>query len=149
MNQLTKTRRRPSTMLRSLQEEVNDLFGDFFGTMDEEAQDLSRIWSPRLDISETDNEYRVTMDLPGVSKKDVDISASNHRLTIRGERKMESKEKGETFLRVERSRGTFHRSIPLPEGAQPEKAEAEFDAGMLTVHIPKSKEHVPTKISIM
>lgn len=148
MAQLTPTKRRPSSMLQSLQQEVNDLFGDFFGTWDEEAGELSRMWAPRMDISETDGEYRIKVDLPGVSKDEVDISVENHRLTIQGERKTETKEEGENILRVERARGSFYRSIPLPDAAVLDKAKAEFRNGTLTVRVPKSKEHQPKKISI-
>lgn len=148
MTQLTPRKRRPSSMLQSLQQEVNDLFGDFFGTWDDEAGGLSRMWAPRMDVSETDGEYRIKVDLPGVSRDDVEISAENHRLTIRGERKEETREEGENLLRVERARGSFYRSIPLPDAADIDQAKAEFSDGTLTVRVAKSEKHKPKKIAI-
>lgn len=140
--------RRSSSRLQSLQREIDDLFGDFFGTFDEEAEDLSRQWSPRMDLSETDEEYRLKMDLPGVSKDNLNLSAQNHRLRIQGEREEEAKEEEEDFLRVERSRGSFYRNVAFPDTADLERAEAEFENGTLTVHVPKREEQESTKISI-
>lgn len=148
MAHLTPTRRRPASMLRSLQQEVNDLFGDFFGGWDEEGGPLARVWTPRADISETDDAYHVTMDLPGLSKDDVEIRAEGQRLLVQGERQEEQREEGESYLRVERSRGSFYRSLPMPETANLEEAEAEYDNGTLTVRIPKAEERKPKTISI-
>lgn len=148
MAQLTPRKRRSSSMLQSLQQEVNDLFSEVFGPWDEGARGLSRMWAPRMDVSETDSAYRIEVDLPGVSKDDLEISAGDHRLTIQGERKAETKAEGESFLRVERAHGNFYRSIPLPDAADLEKAEATFRNGTLRVHVPKSEKHQPKKISI-
>lgn len=148
MAQLTPTRRRPSSMLRSLQQEVNDLFGDFFGSWDEETGAMTRVWAPRADISETDDAYRIMMDLPGVSKDEVEISIEGRRLLVHGERKEEQREEGENYLRVERAHGSFYRSLPLPEAADIDQAQAEFDNGMLTIRVPKTEERKPKKISI-
>lgn len=148
MTQPTPTRRRPSSMLRSLQQEVNDLFGDFFGSWDEEPGTMARVWAPRADISETDDAYRIKMDLPGVSKDEVEISVEGHRLVIQGERREEKREEGENYLRVERVQGGFYRSLPLPEVANLDETRAEFDNGMLTIHVPKAEERKPKKISI-
>lgn len=148
MAHLIPTRRRPSSMTRALQQEVNDLFGDFFGSWDEEAGVPSRVWTPRADISETDEEYRVMLDLPGVSKDEVDISVENQRLIVQGERKEEKREEDENYLRVERTHGSFYRSFPLPQAAELDHAQAEYDNGMLTIHVPKAEERKPKKISI-
>jgi HSP20 family protein len=101
-----------------------------------------------MDLSETDEEYRLKMDLPGVSKDDIDVSVENHRLRIRGTREEETKEEEENFLRVERSRGSFYRSVPFPDPANLEGAEAEYDSGTLTVRVPKQEEQESKKISI-
>lgn len=99
-----------------------------------------------MDLSETDEEYRLKMDLPGVSKDNLDLKAQNHRLRIQGEREEEAKEEKGDFLRVERSRGS--RNVAFPEPADLERAEAEFDNGTLTIHVPKQEEQESTKISI-
>lgn len=139
---------RSSSRLQPLQGEIDDLFSDFFGTVDEEGEGLSRQWSPRMDLSETDEEYRLKMDLPGVDKDNLDVSVQNHRLRIRGEREEEAKEEDEDFLRVERSRGSFYRNVAFPDTAVLERAEAEFGNGTLTVRVPKQEEQESTNISV-
>jgi HSP20 family protein len=92
---------------------------------------------PQVDVSETDQEVRVEADLPGMEAQDVDLSVSHNVLTIRGEKKHEREERGETFYRSERSYGSFERSIPLPQGVDAEQANAAFEKGVLTVTFPK------------
>jgi HSP20 family protein len=98
-------------------------------------------FSPRLDVSETDREYHITAELPGMDEKDVEISLSNNLLILRGEKKDERKDKQKDYFRMERSYGMFERAIPVPEGADLDKCEASFRKGVLTVTIPKSPEY--------
>lgn len=123
--------------------DVNRLFNEF-------ARDFElgpwreRQWtgfSPDVNVSETDQEVRVTAELPGMDVKDVDISINHNVLTIRGEKKEESEEKGKNFYRMERSFGSFQRSIPLPaEVVDADKAEATYKNGILTIVLPKLPE---------
>lgn len=97
------------------------------------------LWAPDSDLSETDNEYYLMVDLPGMSKKDIEVSYQNKRLTISGERKLEEKETTKDLLRKERYHGRFLRSFTLPEEIKEENIKANFKDGVLTVKIPKSE----------
>ena len=104
--------------------------------------------SPAFDVSETDDEYRVSMELPGLAKDDIEVSIENGRLTISGEKKEEQKEEKENFLRVERSYGSFTRSVPLPGTVNEEGIEASFKDGVLSVRLPKTEEARGKKVEI-
>ncbi len=95
---------------------------------------------PRIDVSETDSELRIEAELPGVDEKDLEIVLSDGRLTIKGEKKQEKEEKRKDYHLVERSYGSFARSIGLPFAAEPDKVKASFAKGVLTVTVPKPAE---------
>lgn len=94
-------------------------------------------WSPAVDIKETDKEYLVRAELPGLSREDVKVTLENSLLTIEGERRQEKEEKDERVHRVERFYGSFCRSFTLPEDANATAIRAESKDGILTVHVPK------------
>ena len=96
--------------------------------------------APRIDVSETDSEIKIEAEMPGVEEKDVEVVLSNGRLTITGEKKQEKEEKKKDYHVVERSYGSFARSIGLPFAADPEKVKASFAKGVLTVTVPKPPE---------
>lgn len=96
-------------------------------------------WSPAADITETETEYLVKAELPGVKREDVKVIQEDGVLTIEGERKYEKEEKGEKAHRVERFYGTFSRSFSLPDDADAKAIRAETKEGVLNVHIPKVK----------
>jgi HSP20 family protein len=95
---------------------------------------------PRIDVSESDNELKIEAELPGVEEKDLEIVLSDGRLTIKGEKKQEKEEKKKDYHLVERSYGSFARSIGLPFAADPDKVKASFAKGVLTVTVPKPAE---------
>jgi HSP20 family protein len=95
---------------------------------------------PRTDVAETDREVEVSIELPGIDEKDVDVAIANDVLTIRGEKKNSREEKRKGFYLAERSYGAFHRAIPLPPGIDSDKAKAEFKKGILTISLPKTPE---------
>ncbi len=97
-------------------------------------------WSPRLDVSETENGLEIVADLPGLEKKDINISLEENLLTIQGEKKEEKESKGKRFHTIERRSGTFYRAVRLPIEVEKDKVEAEFRDGVLTLRLPKSKE---------
>jgi HSP20 family protein len=94
-------------------------------------------WSPAVDIKETDGEYLVKAELPGIRREDVKVSLDEDVLTIEGERKQEKVEKTEKTHRVERFYGTFCRSFSLPEYTDAAGIRAECKDGVLSVHVPK------------
>ncbi|MFN3134201.1 MAG: Hsp20/alpha crystallin family protein [Candidatus Kryptonium sp.] len=136
-----------TTEIFDLQKEINKMFDRFFrGFEDEEIRVIS--WSPRVDISETNDEYIVRAEIPGVSKDDVKITIKDDILTISGEKKQEKESKGENFHRIERVYGSFSRSFVLPGSVKVDKVEAKFKDGVLTIKLPKVEEAKPKEIEI-
>lgn len=106
------------------------------------------VWTPNTDMSENDEEYVLTADLPGMSKKEIEINLQDNRLTISGERKKEAKEEKGNFLREERFYGRFVRSFTLPAAILEDKVKATFKDGVLTVHVPKAEAKKPKTVAI-
>ena len=127
----------------ALHREMNRLFDDVFNRFDTGMPSLlgrtpgllGGAW-PSVEVNASDNEVRVSAELPGMDEKDVEVLVDNDVLTIRGEKKSESEDQGRRFS--ERYYGRFERSIALPFEVEEEKAEASFKNGVLTVTIPKS-----------
>ena len=128
-----------------------DTFNQLFRRFDEEwNQFLTRGGPafgglPNVDVSETDDEVRVSADLPGLDEKDIKVSLDGDVLTISGERRYEHEEKRKHLHRVERSYGTFHRSIALPEEIDRENVKATFKKGVLHVTIAKRPGAKPSR----
>jgi HSP20 family protein len=137
-------RRKEEYPLFALQREMNRLFDDFFRGFDLRPLRMAdQKWagfSPRLDLEETEKEYRITAELPGMEEKDVEVLLTGNSITLKGEKKEEKEEKGRNYYHTERSYGSFHRSVPLPEGIEIEKVDAEFKNGVLTVKLPKTAQ---------
>jgi HSP20 family protein len=110
------------------------LLGPAFGRMPMETL------MPQIDVSESDHEIQVTAELPGIDEKDVEVILADDMLTIRGEKKAEHEQKDRDYHLMERSHGTFSRSLPLPFAADPSQVKAAFKNGVLTVTIQKPKE---------
>ena len=105
-------------------------------------------WSPAADISETEKEYVVKAELPGVTREDVKVTQEDGVLTIEGERKYFKSDKDEKTHRVERFFGSFTRSFSLPDDADAKNIRAETKDGVLNVHIPKLKVEKPKPVQI-
>lgn len=95
---------------------------------------------PRLDIAEDDQAFHINVELPGMDEKDVDVTLSNHTLTIKGEKKEEKETKDKDIHRRDRSYGCFRRSVELPTEVDAGKISATYRKGVLTVDLPKSKQ---------
>ena len=122
--------------------EVNRLFNTLF----DESQ--SNRWVPAMDLVESDDHFVLKADLPGLSEDDVAIEIRDNTLTISGERKSEYEKRERGWYRVERATGRFSRSLALPEGIDPDAVSAEFDKGVLEVHIPKPEQRRPRRVQI-
>ena len=96
------------------------------------------VMAPRMNVSETENEIRVEAELPGVSEKDVNIELSDDLLTLRGEKQAQREDKNQNYHIVERSFGSFARSVRLPFSPRPDQVKAEFTNGVLHITLPKS-----------
>jgi HSP20 family protein len=105
-------------------------------------------WLPSVDVHEEENRFVVQVDLPGVENKDIEITAEKGVLTIKGERKSESKKAEAGFERVERVAGTFLRRFTLPETAQADSITARQVNGVLEVSIPKQAQVQPKRIEV-
>lgn len=103
-------------------------------------EDMDVAWSPRLDVSETDNGLEIVADLPGMDKKDINVSLEENLLTIKGEKKEEKESKDKLYHTIERRSGSFYRAIRLPVEVEKDKVEAAFKDGVLTLRLPKTKE---------
>jgi HSP20 family protein len=101
-----------------------------------------------VDIQETEEGYRLTAELPGLTKDDINITLENNVLRLSGERKFEKDVKKESYHRIERAYGTFGRSFVLPQQVSSDKVEAAFKDGILTVTVPKAEQAKPRKIAI-
>lgn len=135
----------PFRGLFDIQDEMNRLFNDFFGSGElPEAADFV----PGLDISETKNEIKVKVDLPGLTEKDVEVNLSGDILSIKGERKEETEEKEENYYRKERVYGTFLRQIQIPKKIKTDQVKAKFKNGVLHVTLPKAEEALEKGIKV-
>jgi HSP20 family protein len=105
-------------------------------------------WMPSVDVSETDKELVVRAELPGMDPKEIDISLSGNVLTIKGERKHEREEKKENFHLVERSSGSFSRTLQLPAEVKADKVKAEYKDGVLSISMPKMEPEAVKKIEV-
>jgi len=108
----------------------------------------SNSWSPSVDISEDENAYTITADLPGLSKKDINMNVKENVLTVSGNRNYEKKDKKDTYYRMERGYGKFSRSFQLPDNVTENKITANFKNGVLTVYVPKSEKLKSREIEI-
>ncbi len=132
---------------RSLQDEFDRLFDGFLTTRNEEG--VTTMWTPRVDLSETADAYVVELDVPGVSREDININFHDNTLSISGERKSEKKEEGKgEYVRVERQYGSFYRSFTLPKTVDTEKIDARYEDGVLVITVPKAEESKPRKIDV-
>lgn len=131
------TRWRPWRDLEDLSERFNQMLSSF-GRFEETRGGGFADWSPKVDITETDTEYLVSAELPGVKKEDVHVSVEGGELMIRGERHEMKEEKGRKIHRVERSYGSFYRAFDLPADVDPQQVDARYDNGILNLHLPKT-----------
>jgi HSP20 family protein len=138
----------PVRELGTVQNEMSRFFNSFFDTPTPTNGAALRRWVPAVDLVETDTDYVLRADLPGLSESDVNIEFDDNVLTIFGERKSEHAERKAGYHRVERSSGSFRRTLTLPEGVDADSIRATFDKGVLEVTVPKPAQRVPRKVQI-
>jgi HSP20 family protein len=146
---MARVRWEPVRELSSLQNDMNRLFNTFFDTPTAgNGAGASRRWIPAMDLVETDEHFVLRADLPGLSDEDVHIDVADDVLTVSGERRSEHEDKRDGYLRVERSYGSFRRSLTLPEGVDADAVSASFERGVLEVRIPKPEQRKPRRVAI-
>jgi HSP20 family protein len=123
--------------------DVDRLFDAFFG-----GQRESRRWVPQMDLVEAEDHFVLKADLPGVDESGVSIEVQDGTLTISGERKAEHESRERGWYRIERSFGSFSRSLTLPDRVDTDGISASFDRGVLEVRIPKPEENKPRRVEI-
>jgi len=136
-------RRADRVGIAPLQREINRLFDEFWTGwgVPELASDVTgkmpSIFEPRVNVIETEKEFKVTAELPGLDEKEVQVTVDKGTLTIQGEKKEEKEDREGTYHRIERSYGSFQRVFSLPENSEMDTAKARFIKGVLTVTLVK------------
>jgi HSP20 family protein len=141
----------PFRELNSLQRQMNRMFDNFFGrTPLMPFEESSSAWEfgPPVDIYDDDKKLTFKVEMPGIDEKDIKVEIDNNVLTVRGERRFENDFKEENFRRMERHYGAVSRSFTLPSAADPEKIEADYAQGVLTIQMPKRAEARPKQIKV-
>jgi len=121
-----------------LQRDFDRIFDDFFHGSN--LTPFNQNWgsfNPNIDVTETDKNYQVSAELPGLDKNDINVSLDHNNLTISGEKKTEKEDKSQNYYRTERSYGSFQRCISLPDNIQADNIDANFKNGILQITIPK------------
>jgi HSP20 family protein len=126
--------------LRGLQRNIDSLFDDFFDT-DISVPISSDGWAfmPAVDIDETDNQFLICVDVPGVNKNDIHVEVRDSFLVVSGERKETRDEKKGGRRFSERSYGSFYRTLPLPSNVNSDQIKAEYCDGVLQITLPKTE----------
>ncbi len=138
--------------LTDFRNEMNRLFEGFFDRSASPAgwlgADGPGRWLPAIDMAETDKTIRIRAELPGIDPDDVDVSVSEDRLVITGEKKSERESSGNGWTHCESHAGSFSRAIPLPEAVDPSQVTARYDKGVLTVELTKSPASTSRKVPV-
>ena len=148
---LTKSQTGLPTLVRN----VDDVFDRFFGapvfptfTFETLKKAMEEKWLPALDLTETDKEYIIRAEIPGVPRENLDVQVEGDILTLTGHREKKINEKDENMLWEEREAGQFLRTLRLPKAVEANKVEANYNDGILTVHLPKTEMAAKSKIVI-
>lgn len=129
--------------IATLQRDMNQVFENFRNRLGQGFGALDWPWGGsevKSDIVETDKAVEVSVELPGMEMKDIEVTVSDDMLTIKGEKKIERQEEKKGYYLSERSYGAISRTVPLPPGVDGSKAEASFKNGVLTVRLPQTPE---------
>ena len=139
----------PMRDLSSIQEKMNQLFEDTFSRTRGRDEALGKgMWTPAVDILETEDAVVVKAEIPGVERDQIAVEIKDGILTLHGERKFEKEVKEENYHRIERAYGTFHRSFSLPSSVEQDKISAKFNEGVLEVTLPKKERAKPKQIKV-
>jgi HSP20 family protein len=136
----------PWANLKSLQEEINDLFD--IDRSPSRTGLFDRSVSPAIDVIEGEQDFTVLCELPGLDQKDIDVSVESNVITIKGEKSAGKEEKKGKFFRKESWSGSFQRTLPLPASVDVDKIDASLREGILTIALPKKEEAKPKQITV-
>ncbi len=144
---MTLMRWKPFGDLVSMHDKINRLFQDAFNEFDQGSDSLTS-WYPATDIFETKDDYVFKLEVPGLSKNDVNIELNDNTLTIKGEKKEEKEIKKENYHRIESSSGKFSRSFTLPRNIDAKKVNANMENGILELRVAKAENKKAKAIPI-
>ncbi len=137
--------------LRLFRDEMDRLFSRFFNDpwlLPEMTGGPAAAWSPDIDVLEGYKDITVRAEIPGLDPKDIEVSLAGNLLTITGEKREENEDQGSGFYRSERRYGAFHRSVELPQDADPDQIKASYDKGVLTIHVGRKEGAKPRRIAV-
>ena len=144
--------REPAQFFGRFQQDFNNLFRSFSerpsSFLDEDSNVITSQWVPSVNIRESDSDFLISADIPGVNAKDVEVSMDNGILSIKGERKLEKNEDYNGYHRTECAQGSFYRRFSLPDSADPDKIVAKDRDGVLTITLGKRETSKPKLINI-
>lgn len=129
----------PFTLQRDVDRLFDEISGDFGILPLRQMEEPLVRFMPQIDIKETQRDIRITAELPGVEKKDIEVTLEGETLRLRGEKKTELEEKTKQSYRLERSYGSFERVVPLPAPVDARKADAHIKKGVLSITLPKTE----------
>jgi HSP20 family protein len=141
------TRWDPFQDLQALREDMNRAFGRWFGREGEEGRPAAR-WAPALDVVESNDAYRIDVEVPGLRPEDIEVTVDQGMLTVQGERRSEEETRDRQYHRMERRYGVFRRSITLPTLVDASRVEATYDNGVLRLTVPKTEAAQPKRIEV-
>jgi HSP20 family protein len=145
---MAMTRFDPFRDLAVLQDRMNRMFNDSYGSRRDDDLMSSGTWMPAVDIYEVNGSLVLKAELPEMRREEIDVTVENNTLTIRGERKLADDIKQESFHRIERAYGKFMRSFALPPTVDAAKIGAEYRNGVLSVTLPFREETKPRTINV-
>jgi HSP20 family protein len=127
---------------------MNNLLNSFFANATADDTGITCSYCPTADIAELDDQYEVTIELPGMKKDEIKVTLENHTLTISGEKKFLDEKKKDSYHRIERGYGRFERSFTLPTSVKADSIDAHYKDGVLVLFIPKAEEAKPRTIDV-
>ena len=136
--------RDPWESLREFRGEVDRILSGNAAGYTDTASD----WVPPIDISEGEDAYEVSAEVPGVDPKDIEVSLEDGVLTVKGERTAQGHDEGLGYTRTERMYGSFYRRFTLPDTADADNISARTEHGVLKLHVPKKEKALPKKIAV-
>ena len=140
----------PVQDMLAVQDEINRIFSEVIvrrGERQPEAASATA-WSPRLDMAETDQDFVVYVDLPGVKQDQLELTVEDNSLLIKGAKPAAEPQEGETVHRAERSTGDFYRSLPLPASVDAQNITASLTDGVLEIRLAKAEQAKPRRIEV-
>jgi len=130
----------PFSMMRRMSEEMDRIFGDFGFGRGQSGAGGGGMWSPAIEVAQREGNYVIHAELPGIKPEEVKVEMADNAITIQGERRSQNEETQGGVRRTERRYGHFYRSIPMPEGVNPEQVRAKFENGILEITVPAPQE---------